>query len=163
MIPTSPTSPVSWTAAAAPAVAPVPAVMAVAPAAAAARDAQAGLEQRRGQPRAATGTPGKRSGLQDSPDDVATEQARTERAREQAERLREMELARRETVEELRQALRKAWDASAAVVEQALALEAESHATTAQTAQTVQAARALDAYGGSGDAAQRPPGISRRV
>lgn len=160
MIPTSPTSPVSWTAAAAPAVAPVPAVMAVAPAAAAARDAQAGLEQRRGQPRAATGTPGKRPGLQDPPDDAATEQARAERVREQAERLRAMELSRRETVEELRQALRKAWDASAAVVEQALAREAEAHTTAAQTA------RALDAYGGSGgsgDAAQRPPGISRRV
>jgi hypothetical protein len=66
-------------------------------------------------------------------------------------------VSRRETVEELRQALRKAWDASAAVVEQALAREAESHTTAAQTA------RALDAYGGSGDAAQRPPGISRRV
>lgn len=153
MIPTSPTSPVSWTAAAAPAVALVPAVMAVAPAAAAARDAQAGLEQRRGQPRAAAG---KGQGVPDPVTQVADEQARTERAREQAERLREMEQSRRETVEELRQALRKAWDASAAVVEQALARDAESR-SAAQTA------RAIDAYGGSGDAADKPPGISRRV
>lgn len=151
MIPTSPTSPVSWTAAAAPAVAPVPAVIAVAPAAAAARDAQDGLEQRRGQPRSAATPSGERP---DAPDLAG--QAAAERAREQADRLREIEQARRETVEELRQALRRAWDASAAVVEQALAREAESP-SAAQTA------RALDAYGGPGDAVDRPPGISRRV
>lgn len=157
MIPTSPTSPASWTAAAAPAVAPVPAVMAVAPAAAAARDAQAGLEQqRRGQPRTTAGTPGKSPAAQDPADLAATQHARTERAREQAERLRETEEARREAVDELRLALRKAWDASAAVVEQALARETDAH-TAAQTA------RALDAYGGPGDAADKPPGISRRV
>lgn len=152
MIPTSPTSPVSWTATAAPAVAPVPAVIAVAPAAAAARDAQGGLEQRRGQPRAGSSTPAGR----EPAEQAALQLAREERAREQTERLREMEQARRETVEELRQALRKAWDASAAVVEQALAREAESP-SAAQTA------RALDAYGGPGDAADKPPGISRRV
>ncbi len=151
MIPTSPTSPVSWTAAAAPAVAPVPAVMAVAPAAAAARDAQAGLEQRRGQPRTAAG-----KGLAEPATQAATEQARSERAREHAERQREIEQARRETVEELRLALRKAWDASAAVVEQALARDAE-------TRSAAQTARALDAYAGPGDATDKPPGISRRV
>lgn len=154
MIPTSPTSPASWTAAAAPAVAPVPAVLAVAPAAAAARDAQGGLEQRRGQPRAGA-TPSAREQAEPA-EQAAMALAREERAREQTERLREMEQARRETVEELRQALRKAWDASAAVVEQALAREAD-------TPSAAQTARALDAYGGPGDAADRSPGISRRV
>ncbi len=162
MIPTSPTSPVSWTAAAAPAVAAVPAVMAVAPAAAAARDAQAGLEQRRGQPRVA--------GRSDAPvpageeraaarnEHAALAQARAERAEELARRDREFQEARRESVEHLRQSLRKAWDASAAVVEQALAQEKEAAAspTGAQTA------RALDAYGAPATP-DKTPGLSRRV
>lgn len=150
MIPTSPTSPVSWTAAAAPAVAPVPAVMAVAPAAPAARDAQAGLEQRRGQPQPVAAPTAATQGT----DELAVQQrAREERAEEQAQRLRAIEEERRETVEQLRQALRKVWDASAAVVEQALAREAEPP-SGAQTA------RALDAYAAADD---KPPGLSRRA
>ncbi len=163
MIPTSPTSPVSWTAAAAPAVAAVPAVMAVAPAAAAARDAQAGLEQRRGQPRVTgrSDAPGPAAGEERAAarnEHAALAQARAERAEEQARRDREFQEARRESVEHLRQSLRKAWDASAAVVEQALAQEKEAAAspTGAQTA------RALDAYGAPATP-DKTPGLSRRV
>ncbi len=162
MIPTSPTSPVSWTAAAAPAVAAVPAVMAVAPAAAAARDAQAGLEQRRGQPRVTgrSDAPGPAAGEERAgrSEYAALAQARAERAEEQARRDREFQEARRESVEHLRQSLRKAWDASAAVVEQALAQEKEAAAspTGAQTA------RALDAYGAPATP-DKTPGLSRRV
>ncbi|MBL0917147.1 MAG: hypothetical protein IBJ14_00445 [Hydrogenophaga sp.] len=152
MIPTSPTTPVSWTASAAPAAATVPAVMAVAPAAAAARDAQAGLEQRRGQPRVSA--PGNQGTAQT--DRAAMEQARAQRAEQQAQRARELDEARRESVEHLRQTLRRVWDASAAVVEHALAQEKEAPSGA-------QAARALDAYGAPATPADKTTGLSRRV
>lgn len=156
MIPTSPTSPVSWTAAAAPAVAPVPAVMAVAPAAPAARDAQGNLEHRRGQTRPAQAPAADRADTRDPAKQAALEHAREQRVQEEAQRLEDMEVNRRETVEQLRQALRKAWDASAAVVEHALARESEALNGT-------QAARARDAYAPSTDGPDKPPGLSRRV
>ncbi len=158
MIPTSPSHSVTWGPPTAPVVAPVPAVVGVAPAAAASRDQQAGLEQRRGQPRtAAVREPASASadGAK-ARENEANERARVRRSEEQAQRAREQAQAQQEAMEQLRTALRKVWDASGAVVEQALAREADT------ASQQAARAKSVDAYGQAAPAA--PQGnLSKRV
>jgi hypothetical protein len=161
MIPTSPAHSVSWTAPASPAVVPVPAVVGVAPAAAAARDQQAGLEQRRGQPRPVqtrdAGGPGNATdGGVKAGEALADERSRAQRSEQQAQRAREQAQIQQEAMEHLRTALRKVWDASGAVVEQALARDAEA------ASQQAARARSVDAYGTS-NAAGTPTNLSKRV
>ncbi|MCU0942012.1 MAG: hypothetical protein MUE35_05660 [Hydrogenophaga sp.] len=163
MIPTSPTQPSAWTSASAPVSTAVPAVLAVAPAAPASRDAQTGLEQRRSQApaRDARATP---SAVQ--PADAARVQAdlaeqrmaESERREAEARRALELQEAQAETVEQLRQALRKVWDASAAVVEQALAREAEQQAGVSPVVP-----RAISAYESPATPDDRTPGVSHRA
>lgn len=159
MIPTSPSHSVTWGPPTAPAVAPVPAVVGVAPAAAASRDQQAGLEQRRGQPRtAAVREPSAASAdaATKAREDQTDERARVRRSEEQAQRAREQAQAQQEAMEQLRTALRKVWDASGAVVEQAMAREADT------AGQQAARAKSVDAYGQAAPAA--PQGnLSKRV
>lgn len=175
MIPTSPTTPVSWPTATAPASAPVPAVMGVAPAAPARRDAQTGPELRRGQARqaerpAATPTDEGADAAEQRREAQAAQAARAERSEQQARQARERAREQAEAVEHLRRALRKVWDASGAVVEQALAREAGQAqpadasigAVDGRAGASAPRARSLEAYEAPGSTSQ-PPGLSRRV
>jgi len=158
MIPTSPSHSVSWSPPTAPAVTPVPAVVGVAPAAAASRE-QAGLEQRRGQPRTMPvreTDPTPAEAAVKARDEQAEERARTRRSEEQAQRAREQAQAQQEAMEQLRAALRKVWDASGAVVEQAMARDADA------AGQQAARAKSADAYGQATPTAI-PGNLSKRV
>lgn len=157
MISSNTPSTVNWTTSSAPVSPAVPAVMAVAPAAPASRDAQPGLEQRRGQARAVPERkPEVKTGADRKAED-AERAARSERLEAERERSVQREQAQRETMEQLRQTLRRVWDASGAVVEQALAREQEQAGTAAGRA------RPVDAYETPAEPADRPPHLSRRV
>lgn len=167
MIPSNPTSSVSWTSTAAPVAAGVPAVVAVAPSAPAARDTQASLEQGKGRPQPkASARPGVDTApgepVRKAADLALQRQAEVELRAQEQERVRQRQEAQRETVEQLRQTLRQVWDASAAVVEQALQREAD--AASAQEAANAARSKSLDAY--EGPAVARDPAgshVNRRV
>ena len=152
MIQTNHSAAVSWPVAGSSSVAAVPPVLAVAPAAAASGDNRAGMEQAPDQPRqAAPAEPAEPAPTAAELQAQATEaQARREARAE----------AQRETVERLRETLRKVWDASGAVVEQALAREAERAAAGSPAA----VGRALPAYEESIEPAVAPGSrVNRRV
>jgi hypothetical protein len=164
MIPTSPTQPSAWTSASAPVSAAVPAVLAVAPSAPASRDAQGGLEQRRSpavarDARGAVSSPASASAAGDRAELNARRVAEAELREADARRAQEQQEAQAETVEQLRQALRKVWDASAAVVEQALAREADQQRAGANPV----VPRAISAYESPAAPDDRTPGVSHRA
>ncbi|MBX3609648.1 MAG: hypothetical protein KF871_07090 [Hydrogenophaga sp.] len=165
MIPSNSPSSVNWTAPTAPVATAVPAVMAVAPAAPASRDAQPGLEQqRRGQARAvqardAQAAQAERDRAADNAQVSATErEARAERQALERDRAAQREQEQHAAMEHLRQALRKVWDASGAVVEQALAREQDPQGSAGAPR-----VRSVDAYEAPTDAAPRSTGLSKRV
>lgn len=168
MIPSSPTSSVSWPGTAAPVAASVPAVVAVAPSAPAARDAQASLEHGSGRqpPKASARAPAVDTApgepVRQAADLALKRQAEVELRAQELERVRQRQEAQRDTVEQLRRTLRQVWDASAAVVEQALEREAET-ARAPEAANAVRS-KSLDAYEGP-DLARGPAGshVNRRV
>lgn len=165
MMPPQPTTSVSWPATAAPVATAAPAVVQVAPAAPAARDGQASLEQRFGRPQGSR--PGARAAVDTEPAEATRQaaetalrqRAETELRAQELERLRLRQEAQAETVEQLRQALLRIWEASAAVVEQ---VQAQSQGAETPSAQG--ALQALKAYEG-GDAPREAAGslISQRV
>lgn len=165
MIPSSPTSSVSWSSTAAPVAAAVPAVVAVAPSAPAARDTQAGLDQSPGRqpPKGAPATDAAPGETVRQVGDLALQRrAEIELRAQELERARQRQEAQSEAVEHLRRTLRQVWDASAAVVEQALAREPELG--RAQEAANPLRSKSLDAY--EGPAVARDPAgsyVNRRV
>lgn len=151
MIPSQATSAISWSTTTAPVATPTPAVLGIAPAAPSSRDAQAGLEQRHTPPRAAVPAPARTDteaadATRQAAELALKQQAQVEMRTQELERVRQRQALQRETVEQLRQALHRVWDASAAVVEHALA-QAGDAAPSAQSAQAVKAYEGTEALG----------------
>lgn len=148
MIQTNHSAAVSWAAVGPSSTASVPPVLAVAPAAAVAGDRQGSLGQGTGQ------EPQRRAAPAEAAPDTPTPAEAAARSAEARARREARAEAQRETVERLRETLRRVWDASGAVVEQALAREAE--AARAAEAAGNPPARRLDAYNEPADPSGTP-------
>ena len=165
MLTSQATTSVAWPATAAPVATAAPAVVQVAPAAPTARDGQANLEQRSG--RAPPARPGA-AAVDTAPDEatrLAAETALRHRAEaelraQEMERVRLRQEAQAETVEQLRQALLRVWEASGAVVE-----HAQAQAEGAEAAAVQGASMAVKAYEEGGEALRDAVGqrVSQRV
>lgn len=158
MMASPPTTSVSWPGSAAPVATAAPAVVQVAPAAPAARDGQPDLDHRSGQTQALSRSTGPSTETAAQAADTALRRrAESELRAQELERMRLRQEAQAETVEQLRQALLRVWEASGAVVEHALAQAEAGEPVTAQEAQ-----QALKAYE-SGEAWPAGSRVSQRV